>query len=61
MKLEKITFEVCPRCQSTYINRTEEENSPWKCSDCQYTFEVPLMARFPDFEKKEFFEISKKK
>jgi len=52
MKLEKITFEVCPRCQSTYINRTEEENPTWKCSDCHYTFEIPLMARFPDFEKK---------
>jgi ribosomal protein L37AE/L43A len=52
MTWQKIIFEVCPRCQSTFINRTENENPTWQCSDCFYTFEVPLIAQFPDAEDK---------
>jgi ribosomal protein L37AE/L43A len=50
MNLHKLTFEVCPRCQSTFINRIENENPTWQCSDCLYTFETPLIAKFPDSE-----------
>jgi transposase-like protein len=51
MDLQKIIFEVCPKCQSIYIHRTENENSAWRCSDCHTTFEVPLIAKLPDLEK----------
>lgn len=51
MELQKIIFEVCPKCQSTYINRTENENPAWRCSDCHHTFEVPLIAKLPDLGK----------
>jgi len=53
MKLQNITFEVCPRCQSTFINQTDNENPTWQCSDCLYTFEIPLIAKFPDSENKD--------
>jgi transposase-like protein len=53
MNLQKITFEVCPRCQSTFINQTENEHPTWQCSDCLYTFEIPLIAKFPDPEGKD--------
>lgn len=53
MNLQKITFEVCPRCQSTFINQTENEHPTWQCSDCLYTFEIPLIAKFPNPESKD--------
>lgn len=56
MKLQKISFEVCPRCQSTFINRIENEHPTWQCSDCLYVFELPLIARFPDSETKDIFD-----
>jgi hypothetical protein len=56
MKLHKIIFETCPRCQSTFINRVENEHPTWQCSDCLYTFEVPLIAKFPDPETKDTFD-----
>lgn len=51
MKLQHLTFEVCPRCQSTFIERTENENPTWRCSDCLYVFELPLIAKFPEPEE----------
>jgi ribosomal protein L37AE/L43A len=42
--------QICPRCKSKFINRTENENPTWQCSDCFYTFEIPLIANFPDLE-----------
>ena len=51
MELQKIIFEVCPKCQTTNINRTENGNPAWRCSDCHHTFEVPLIAKLPDLGK----------
>jgi ribosomal protein L37AE/L43A len=51
MELQKIIFEVCPKCQSTNINRTENENPAWRCIECHHTFEVPLIAKLRDLEK----------
>jgi len=56
MKTQKITFDVCPRCQSTFINQIENENPTWQCSDCLYTFELPLIARFPEIDSKDDLE-----
>ena len=56
MKLQRIIFEACPRCQSTFINRVENEHPTWQCSDCLYVFEVPLIAKFPDPETKDTFD-----
>lgn len=54
MTWQKIISEICPRCQSTFINQIENENPTWQCSDCLYTFEVPIIAKFPDLEDKIF-------
>jgi len=56
MRQQKITFDVCPRCQSKFINRVENEHPTWQCSDCLYTFELPLIAKFPDSETKDIFD-----
>jgi len=56
MKMKKTTFEGCPKCQSKFINQIENENPTWQCSDCLYTFEIPLIAQFPDLEDKDFFD-----
>ncbi len=53
MTLQKLTFEVCPRCQSTFINVIDDENQTWQCSDCLYTFEIPVIAKFPETDNKE--------
>lgn len=51
MKLQHLTFEVCPHCQSTFIERVENENPTWRCSDCLCVFEIPLIAKFPESEE----------
>lgn len=56
MKLKKITFDFCPKCHSRFINQIENENPTWLCSDCLYTFEVPLIVRFPESENKDIFD-----
>ena len=56
MKLKKISFEGCPKCQSKFINQIENENPTWQCSDCLNTFEIPLIAQFPDSENNDFFD-----
>ena len=56
MKQLQVSFDVCPRCHSKFINQVENENPTWQCSDCLYIFEAPLIAQFPEQENKDIFD-----